>query len=313
MATLGKGEHTYEVSGENWGKLPPGWSYKEATSVAVDSKDNVYVFNRGEHPLIVFDPDGNMIRSWGEGEFSLAHAICIGPDDSVFLTGHFDHIIKKYTPDGRHLMTLGEKDKPSPPMSGEPFNLPTNVAVHESTGDLFVADGYGNARVHRFTGDGDYISSFGQSGTDPGCFNCVHDIAVDEDSIYIADRENRRIQRFDLDGKLLDQWTNFSRTAAVCVRRGLVYVGEYFAGIRLNKMGRDLGPRVSILDRKGNLLARLGHETYGDEPGRFYSPHTVDVDSNGNIYVAEVSWTEYGCLMDPPKELRSMQKLVKKD
>jgi hypothetical protein len=312
MVRLGEGEHTYEVSGEDWGKLPDGWSYKEATAVAVDSHDNVYVFNRGEHPLIVFDPDGNVIRSWGEGHFSLAHAVYIGPDDSVYLTGHFDHIIKKFTPEGELLMTLGVKGQHSPPMSGEPFSLPTDVAVHKPTGDLFVADGYANARVHRFSASGEHIHSFGETGTDPGHFNCVHDIAIDDnDVIYIADRENRRIQLFDLDGKFIDQWTNFSRTAAVCVHGDLVFVGEYFAGIKPNQMAGDLGPRVSILDRKGKVLARLGRETYGDEPGRFYSPHAIDVDSKGDVYVAEVSYAEYGQFLDPPKSLRSMQKLVK--
>ena len=90
-----------------------------------------------------------------------------------------------------------------------------------------------------------------------------------------------------------------------------MYVGEYYGGIPSNVLGTDLGPRVTILDRQGNIKARLGNQSYGDEPGRFYSPHGISVDSKGNIYVAEVSWSDYGSSMEPPRVLRSLQKLVK--
>jgi DNA-binding beta-propeller fold protein YncE len=202
-------------------------------------------------------------------------------------------------------------------MSGKPFNDPAHVAVHPKSAELYVSDGYSNARVHRYTADGEYITSWGESGTGPGQFNIVHNIDIDEDGwVYIADRENHRIQIFDSKGKFETQWVNLSRAAAVCVdSRGgekLIYVGEYFAGIATNSMGTDLGPRVSIFDAGGKVLARLGHESYGDEPGRFYSPHGLAIDSRGDIYVADVSWSDYGSRMDPPRELRTMQKLVKK-
>ena len=143
--------------------------------------------------------------------------------------------------------------------------------------------------------------------------NIVHNIAIDDDGwIYVADRENRRIQVFDTEGNLEAQWANLSRAATVCVdHQGLVYVGEYYAGIGSNVLGTDLGPRVTIFDTQGNVQAKLGRESYGDQPGRFYAPHGISVDSRGDIYVAEVSWAEYGMHMDPPKVLRSLQKLVK--
>ena len=316
MATLGSGRFTYEVSGEDWGKLPKGWTYKEATAVAVDSGDNVYVFNRGGHAVTVFDRDGNFLRSWGDDIFSVPHGISIGPDDSVFCTDSGDHTVRKFTSDGRLLMTLGEANSPAPAMSGEPFKSPTHLAVDPRNGDLYVADGYGNARVHRYTPDGKYVKSWGESGTGPGQLNIVHNIDMDEDGwVYIADRENRRIQVFDTDGNLEAYWVHLSRAATVCVDRrgtGLVYVGEYYGGIGSNELGTDLGPRVTVFDRQGNIKARLGRESYGEEAGRFYAPHGLAVDSRGDIYVAEVSYAEYGRNMDPPQELRSLQKLVRR-
>lgn len=315
MAELGSGEFTYEVSGENWGNLPADWTYKEATAVAVDASDNVYVFNRGTHPMIVFDPNGNVLRTWGDGIFNNPHGVTIGPDGSVYCVDNGDHTVRKFSPEGKLLMTLGAQH-PSRPMSGEPFNLPTHMAVDPRTGDLYVADGYGNARVHKYSPDGRLLNSWGESGTDPGQFNIVHNIVTDKEGwIYIADRENQRVQVFSPDGKYETQWINMSRAACICTDNGrdpLFYVGEYFCGIPSNAMGTNLGPRVTVLDIDGNIKARLSDQSYGDDPGRFYAPHGIAVDSTGSIYVAEVSWSEFGHTMEPPREPRSMQKLVRK-
>ena len=316
MVTLGNDDYIYEVSGENWGQLPEGWFYKEATSVDVDSKDNVYVFNRGNHPMIVFDTEGNVLRSWGEGDvFTNPHAVTIAPDDTVWCVDNQDHSIRHFTPEGKLLMTLNEKKQHAPAMSGEPFCSPTRVAIDPRNGDILVADGYGNARVHRFSPDGkQLLNSWGEAGTEPGNFNIVHDIDIDDDGyIYIGDRENRRVQVFNPAGKLEARWGDLSRTAAVHVSKGLVYVGEYYAGgSEAYKVAGRLGPRVSILDTKGNILARLSEEAFGDEPGRFYAPHAIATDSNDDIYVAEVSYAEFGMHPNSDKELRSMQKLIKK-
>ena len=207
MAIIGSGEYTYQVSGEDWGTLPDGWTYKEATAVAVDARDNVYVFNRGNHPVIVFDRDGKFLRSWGEGIFTNPHGVAVGPDDTVFCVDASDHTVRKYTTEGKLLMTIGTEGKGAPPMSGDPFSLPTHVAVDPRNGDLYVADGYSNARVHKYTPDGRLLFSWGESGTNPGQFNVVHNIATDLDGwLYVADRENRRIQVFDPNGKYETQW-----------------------------------------------------------------------------------------------------------
>ena len=316
MAIIGEGSFTYEASGDNWGDLPEGWVYKEAGGVAVDSRDQVYVFNRGTCPMIVFNRDGSVARTWGEGVFKTPHGVSVGPDDEIYCVDSGDSTVRKFTPEGKLLMTLGTADSPAPKMSGKPFNRPTHLAVDKRTGELYVSDGYSNARVHKYTPDGKYLTSWGESGTGEGQFNIVHNIDTDSDGwVYIADRENRRVQVFSSDGIFEAQWGNLSRTAAVYVDtrgdRDLVYAGEYFGGIGSNDIGTDLGPRVTIFDTSGNVQALVSRQPYGDEPGRFYAPHGMAVDSHGDIYVGEVSWTEFGMKMDPPRELRSVQKLVR--
>ncbi|MDA1280589.1 MAG: peptidyl-alpha-hydroxyglycine alpha-amidating lyase family protein [Chloroflexi bacterium] len=312
---LGEGEYRYSVSGNNWGQLPDGWFYREATAVAVDQQDRVYVFNRGTCPVIVFDSDGNMIDSWGEGVFKSPHGISVGPDGNLFCVDNGDSTVRKFTASGELLMTIGEPNKPSPPMSGKPFSAPTHVAADPKSGEFFVADGYANAVVHRFSPEGDLTATWGESGTNEGQFNIVHNIAIDSQGLlYVADRENHRIQVFDRDGVYQTQWVNMARTAAIYVdTRGeedIVYVGEYFSGIGLNHMGTNLGPRVTVINTRGEILARVGTESYGSQHGRFFTPHGISVDSKGDIYLAEVSHSDYGKGWHVP-ELRSMQKLVK--
>ncbi|HEY3067235.1 MAG TPA: peptidyl-alpha-hydroxyglycine alpha-amidating lyase family protein [Methylomirabilota bacterium] len=299
---------------EGWGRLPDGWSFVEATSVAVDASDNVYVFNRGAHPVIVFDRDGVFLRSWGEGVFRRPHGITIGPDGSLWLTDDMHHTIRQFTPEGKLLLTIGDPDQPSTLHGGKPFHRPTHVALCPRNGDVYVSDGYGNSRVHKFDPRGRHLFSWGEPGTDPGCFNIPHNIATDaEGLVYVADRENHRVQIFDGRGEYLAQWNNLHRPCGLTAgRRGdLFYVGELPTHLPVNAQVPNLGARVSILSLKGELVGRVGGRFAGEKPGEFVAPHGCAVDSRGDLYVAEVSWTTVGSKEKPPREIRSLQKLAR--
>jgi DNA-binding beta-propeller fold protein YncE len=310
-----------------WEQLPDGYSHPDVAAVAVDSKGRVYLFCRAEHPVMIYEPDGRFVGSWGEGIFSMrTHGITIGPDDSVYCTDDAGHSVRKFTPDGKLLMTLGGNEgKPSDSgydgsnlttiaRGAAPFNRPTNLAVAPN-GDLYVSDGYGNSRVHRFSATGKLIASWGEPGTGPGEFMLPHGIAVDPSGdVFVSDRESDRIQVFNRDGKYLREITDVQRPTQVVIARGRMYVSElgWRTGQRSFRSGtieRDLPSRVSVLDANGNVLARIG----GPDPctpGSFCAAHGIAVDSNGNIYVAEVTWTIAGKAGLVPPDCHTMQKLA---
>jgi DNA-binding beta-propeller fold protein YncE len=293
---LGSGEHSYRVV-QHWAKLPAGWALTDVASVGVDSKDNVYAFNRGAHPMVVFDRDGNFLRSFGEGLFKRAHGLFIDADDNLYCTDDGDHTVRKCTPDGKVLLTIGLPGEPKPFMSGEPFNRCTHTALSPA-GEIYVSDGYGNARVHKYAPDGRLIKSWGEPGSDPGQFNIVHNIATDADGfVYVADRENHRVQVFDGDGRYETQWNNLHRPCALCAcgpKRTTFIIGELGPGLPVNLNVPNLGPRLTVVDQTGKRIARLGGETGpGLETGKFLAPHGLAIDSHGDIYVGEVGITNW--------------------
>jgi DNA-binding beta-propeller fold protein YncE len=311
---LGAGAHRYEVMGD-WPKLPPGQEFNaDVAAVGVDARNRVYCFNRGKHPMVVLDRDGTFLRSWGEGVFTRAHGVHMAPDDTLWLTDDGDHTVRHCTPDGKVLLTIGIPGKPAPPLSGAPFHRCTHTAL-SPRGELYVSDGYGNARVHKYAPDGRLLFSWGEPGTDPGQFNIPHNIACDRDGwVYVADRENHRVQVFDGNGRFETQWVNMHRPSGLYLhRRGepRFYVGEIGGGVAVNQDLPNIGPRVSIYTAKGEVLARLGNRPAGLEAGQFISPHGLAVDSRGDIYVGEVSYTNWGRRGPIPPGLRSLQKLVK--
>jgi sugar lactone lactonase YvrE len=317
MTILGSGKFRYKVI-EDWAKLPDGWSFRDVAAVAVDHKDRVYVFNRGEHPMIVFDRDGNFLRSWGEGVFNRAHGLHIGPDESLYCTDDGDHSVRKCTLEGKVLLTIGIPGKPAPYMSGEPFHRCTHTAL-SPRGDIYVSDGYGNSRIHHYSPDGKLLKSWGESGTGPGQFNIPHNLCCDADGwIYVADRENHRVQVFDGNGKYEAEWHNLHRPCGMFMeakRQPLCYIGEIGPTLPINRDVPNLGPRISIVDHKGQLVARFGAEKAGfDRPDQFVAPHGMAVDSHGDLYVGEVSyasWTQIFPDREMPKGLNTLRKLVR--
>ncbi|MFN0164045.1 MAG: peptidyl-alpha-hydroxyglycine alpha-amidating lyase family protein [Burkholderiales bacterium] len=312
---LGEGEHRYRVV-EDWARIPEGWEFKDVAAVAVDSRDQVYVFNRGEHPMMVFDREGNFLRSWGEGTFPHAHGLSIDAQDNLYCTDDGGHFVRKCAPDGRVLLEIGVPGKPAPFMSGEPFHRCTHTALSPA-GDIYVSDGYGNARIHKYSPDGKLLFSWGAPGTDPGQFNIAHNIATDDEGwVYVADRENHRVQVFDERGRYETQWANLHRPCGLFCCRGATprfVIGELGPAMPVNRNHPNIGPRLSIVDAAGKLIARLGGEAGpGLETGKFVAPHGLALDSRGDIYVGEVSYTEYPRLFPgntTPWRMRSLQKL----
>jgi len=243
-------------------------------AVACDSEDRVYVYSRSEHPVVVFDREGRFLGSWGEGILLDAHGIYIDDHDIIYCVERNTHVLRKFTTRGRLLMTLGTPGVPAE-REGEPFNGPTDVCLSPD-GYMYVSDGYGNARVHKFTLDGKHVLSWGEAGSGPGQFDLSHDVWVLEDGrVLCCDRENNRIQVFDGEGRYLTSWTDVVRPDGVYVDSdGIIYVAE-------------VAPRVSVRDGEGRVLSRFGEA--GEAPGQFSaSPHGIWVDSRGDLYVSEV-------------------------
>jgi DNA-binding beta-propeller fold protein YncE len=317
VIALGEGSYRYRLAraGRNWGELPDGWRFGDVAAVGVDRHDNVYVFARGAHPITVFDRHGKFLRSWGEGVFKRPHGVDMGPDDTIYCTDDGDHTVRKYTLDGKLLLTIGTSARPAPFMSGLPFHRCTHTALAPN-GDIYVSDGYGNARVHKYDPNGKLITSWGEPGTRPGQFNIVHNICCDADGyVYVADRENHRIQVFDTDGRYEAEWHDLYRPCGLCLccanGQKRFYVAELAPGQEFsNRNWPALGPRISILGEDGQLLARLGDYGGPGHPSPFIAPHGIAVDSAGAIYVAELSYAVSGKKgTDAGRDLVTLQKL----
>lgn len=261
----------------NWAQLPAGWNFGECAGVDVDRDDNVWVFNRGPHPVIQFDKNGKMLQAWSEVPVESAHSIRVDAEGNIWTIDVKAHRVLKSTPRGRILMMIGQVGAATGDNnSKDGFNRPTNIAFAPN-GDLFVSDGYVNTRVVKFSSTGDYLKHWGQKGTADGEFNLVHDVTLDSAGrLYVADRDNKRVQIFDQNGTFLGKWTD------VGVPWGLHYVKSENALY----MCDGVNDRIIKLNTEGQILGVLG--SHGKSPGKLDYPHNITVDSSGAIYVAEI-------------------------
>jgi DNA-binding beta-propeller fold protein YncE len=283
--SVGNDSFTYEVA-EGWGELPEGYEWGQIGAVSVDGQDRVHLFTRTDHPLMIFDRDGHFEKSTGEGIIKDAHGLCLDAEGNRFMVDRAAQVAMKFTADGQKLFELGNRDQPSDTGYTEenrtvlraagPFHHPTDVALSAS-GDFYVSDGYRNARVHKFSADGTFLFSWGEPGTGPGQFRLVHSVWEARGRVYVADRENNRIQVFTPQGEYLEMWTDFLQPCDIYVDDNeIMYVAE-------------LQGRVTLLSLDGTVLTRIGNpEQRTAEPGKFVGPHGIWADQHGDFYVSEV-------------------------
>jgi DNA-binding beta-propeller fold protein YncE len=315
--SYGAGGYTYELV-DGWAKLPEGFSFLDVAGLFVDSQDRVYVFSRSDHPVAVFDREGNLLTWWGEGFFKRCHNLCAGPDGCVYCADDGNHTVSKFTFEGKLLMTLGNKDQPSDTgysrlkvtdddkgwrarvgtvtRSGPPFNAPTGVALSAS-GEIYVSDGEGNARIHKFAPDGTLLFSWGEPGRAPGQFRTPHSVRVDkQEHLWVVDRQNYRIQIFNHEGAWIGVRNDVSKHPNdVWVDDEAMYVAEQ-------------DRRISIFTIDGKLLTRFGNEGERKATDLFWQTSAIAVDSHGDIYAGDTPMAKFGIDRGP----RVLQKFARK-
>ena len=288
------GQPGYRVA-PDWPDLPAGWNFGEVAGVATDARGHVLVFHRGPHPIMEFESGGKFVRSWGDGMIAAAtgpntpgyglipprpacdscgaHSVRVDPEGNIWAIDVGGHVVLKMNARGRVIMQLGRKGVPGTGHAN--FNLPTDVAF-ALNGDFYISDGYGNSRVVKFSRDGKYLLEWGTKGSGPGEFLLPHAVALDaQGRVYVSDRENRRIEIFDANGKFLNQWANAGA----------------FSGLAMTKDQRIWaagGGRVVLLNLEGQVVEELAPA--GKLPGQVDAAHGVAVSEAGEVYVAELNW-----------------------
>jgi DNA-binding beta-propeller fold protein YncE len=235
------------------------------SSVAIDQSGVIYVLQRGDKadPVIAVDKQGRTLRSWGKGLFTVPHSIRVDADGNIWTVDAGSSTILKFTPQGKKLQEISVGEI----ATGDKCAFPTLCGTTDITlgpnGRLFISDGYGNARILEYTPDGRRVKVWGSAGTGPGQFQIPHGIAYEGNTLYVADRGNSRVQRFDLDGHYQGEWTNLGRPFALKVAGGALWVSTMFTKPAILKV--DLAT--------GKILGQI------ESPG----PHSIDVSDAGEI------------------------------
>ncbi len=300
---LGEGDHKYEVT-HDWGELPADISYGNTHGVCEDSHGHIYihhtVFATSEKSdsMVVFDHKGKFVKSWGKDFKGGAHGLLIrkeGKQEFLYLCDTKRGLMVKTTLDGEEVFTLGYP-KEAEPYAKEPIKYsPTNLAIAPN-GDIYIGDGYGSSYINQYDSSGKYIRTFGGKGKEAGQLDCPHGIILDargsEPNLTVADRSNKRLQRFTLEGKHIDFVEDFPAPCHFNIyKNGDVVVPDLFA-------------RVTLLDRNNKVIEQLGDDSQSKymetrkmtrddfTPGKFVCPHGACFDHAGNIFVVE--WVEVG-------------------
>ena len=258
------GDRRYRVE-RPWGQIPPGLALTSISQLAVDPQGRVYAFQRRDPPVVVFLPDGTFHAAWGEGRIADAHGIFAAADGRIFLVDRDAHEVLVFSGEGEQIGALGRRHSPR---FQAPFNHPTDVAL-AADGEIYVADGYGNSTVHRFSPEGEHRATWGEPGRGPGQFTTPHAVWVDRaDRVLVADRENDRVQLFDREGHYLGAWGDFYHPMDICEDdRGGILVTDQI-------------PRLSLLSPDGILLGRARAVWNG--------AHGVAANARGDIFLAEI-------------------------
>ena len=252
--------------------LPKSVKLGQCSAVDFDSRGRLYVFHRGKQPILCFDRNGRFVRSWGDKLIGKAHGLRVDPDDNVWVTDIRHHTVFKFSPKGKLLLSLGQVDRPG--RGTNQFNKPTDVAFGPK-GEIYVADGYGNSRVMKFTANGKFLTSWGKPGKGRGEFDLPHSILVDSKGrVLVGDRENDRVQVFDSNGKLLTIWTGFAPYGMEFDRNGTLFVADGRANAVLQ------------VSPTGKVIGKWGRK--GKRAGEFNMPHMLATDAKGDLYIAEV-------------------------
>jgi len=291
---------------EGWAKLPDGraWGATSAVYPANDGK-NIWVAERcgtnlcvdsDVDPVLLFDPMGNVIKSFGAGMIVWPHGIYVDADDNVWIADAVGyapvpdgvgHVILKFSPDGELLMTLGKEGVAGD--GTDVFNKPSDMLVAPN-GDIFVADGHdagGNNRIIKFASDGTFIKQWGETGYEDGQFRDPHALAMDSRGrLFVGDRGNSRIQIFDQGGKHLGTWTQFGRPSGIFIKDDILYCADSESNARRNG-GWKRGIRIGSV-RDGIVTAFIPDPEPDQDNSGTSAAEGVAVDGAGNIYGAEV-------------------------
>ena len=308
---------TYRVD-PAWPQRPEGLGWDHVPGVFVDSKQQVWIFTRTNPSVQIFTTSGRHVRSWGSDLFGRPHQIKLDHEGNVWVADQGNHCVLKMTPSGKTLLVLGTRGE-----SGDDrlhMNNPTDMVVSPS-GDVFISDGYANSRVLHFDKRGRFVKMWGKLGVRPGEFSLPHAIVMDSKGrLYVADRNNARVQVFNQAGKFLDQWRHIVVPWGFCVTASdeIWVCGSGPMGWRKDDVVLGVPPANQVLVKfstSGKVLEYViipkgkdGHE----RPGELNWVHSIAVDKAGNLYCGDINGKRAQKFVLIPSAKQATRQVVKK-